>query len=131
MAIVFLLVNSSLLNLGSAKASAGYYPTNLGDKIQVEFCLPASAKSPVYLQLMEVNKTQGRTVATIHFSHLLATSGCRELLKHGINMGNNGPYDLVYNWKVNVTGGNALQLYVPNLGKAIYGFPDGIQVGKK
>jgi hypothetical protein len=113
-------------SISSSFGSAGYYPTHPGDKLQVEFCLPASVKSPVYLQLIEPNKTQGLSVATIHFSHLRATPGCRELLKNGLNQRNNGRYELVYNWKVNVVGEHALQLYLPNLHKVIYGYPDGI-----
>ena len=113
-----------------AIASAGWYPTHVGEFISVDFCLPSAAKSPVFLQTMDLKKSQGTTLAVIHFSKLKRSSGCLQELKNGLGRSNNGPYELIYDWKVNILESNALQLYIPNLHKAIYGFPDGISLSK-
>jgi len=115
----------------SAIASAGWYPTHVGELISVDFCLPPAAKSPVYLQTMDLKKTQGMTLAVIHFSKLKRSSGCQQEYKNGLGRAKNGPYELIYSWKVNISDSNALQLYIPNLHEAIYGFPDGIEIAKK
>lgn len=107
-------------------ASAGWSPTHPGDIFPVEFCIPFGAKSPVYLQVMEPDKASGRTLATIHFNHLKQSDGCHQIMKNGLHGSQIGPYDLIYKWRVNISGGHALQLYVPNLHQYFYGFPDGI-----
>jgi hypothetical protein len=110
----------------SSFASAGWSPTHPGDIFPVEFCIPSGAKSPVYLQVMEPDKASARTLATIHFSHLKQSDGCRQIMKNGLHGSQIGPYDLIYSWRVNISGEHALQLYAPNLHKYFYGFPDGI-----
>lgn len=76
------------------------------------------------------DKEFGETVATIHFKRLPADSYCRESLLHGLNP-QGALFDLKFDWKVNVTGGNGLQFYAPNLKKAFYGWPDGITTSGK
>ena len=112
-----------------AIASAGWYPTVKGEVIHTQVCLPKNIESPVYLQLMG-DKEFGETVATIHFKRLPADSYCRESLLHGLNP-QGALFDLKFDWKVNVTGGNGLQFYAPNLKKAFYGWPDGITTSGK
>jgi hypothetical protein len=110
---------------GLAMGDAGWYPTHVRDTISVEFCLPSGARSPVYLQLMELNQLQGRTLAVIHFSRLKEDSYCRGSVQDGVKSGRNSPVHLKYNWKVNVSGSGALQIYIPNIRSAVYGWPDG------
>jgi hypothetical protein len=114
----------------NASASAGWYPTFPGDIIEVEFCLPLHAKSPVFLELDNYPKERGKTVAKISFTKLQSSKDCKDEMKYGVNPTGSGPLDLKYKWKVNTVGGFALQLYVPNLRKTFYGFPDGIDSRK-
>lgn len=105
----------------TSAASAGWDTYKYGSKVSLEFCLPSNAKSPVYLQLMGP-KDFGKTVAVIRFSRLKSTSYCAD----PSGAGSSEPNQLNYIWKTNVVGGYGLQIYVPNLKKPFYGFPDGI-----
>ena len=108
----------------SANASAGWYPTHVGDSIVTEFCIPAGSHSPVFLQAMGVGSAW-RTVAVIKFKNLRVDSFCRDESKYGITPA--GLYHLKYKWKVNIRGSWGMQLYIPNLRKIVYGWPDGVE----
>ena len=112
--------------LPNSMASAGWYPTFPSDVIQTEFCIPAPAKSPAYLQLEGSAGEKSKTVATITFSNLKSSTYCRNWSKDNPKIGKGDLVDLRFNWKVNVIGEGGLQLYVPSIHKALFGWPDGI-----
>ena len=112
-----------LLPANGAFASAGWYPTHIGDVIQTEVCLPKNVSSPIYLQLMPFEGNH-KTVAKIYFKNLKADAYCKDSIKH--DPATPGPYHLKYKWKVNATGESGLQFFDPKTKKAYYGWPDGI-----
>jgi hypothetical protein len=125
-AIAFTIV-LTVANSSSANASAGWYPTYKGDLIVTEFCIPAGSHSPVFLQTMGEGSTW-RTVAVIKFKKLSNDSYCRNEAKYGFTPA--GLYHLKYKWNVNIRGSWGMQLYIPNLRKVVYGWPDGIEMTK-
>ena len=112
----------------SANASAGWYPTHVGDSIVTEFCIPAGSHSPVFLQTIGVGSAR-KTVAVIKFRNLRIDSYCHDEAKYGFTPA--GPYHLKYKWKVNIRGSWGVQLYIPNLRKVVYGWPDGVDVSRE
>ena len=117
--VIVILLNA--INSSNANASAGWYPTKIGDYIDTDFCVPAGTRSPVFLQSM-----QGKTLAVIKFKKLKVDSYCRDEAKFGFSPA--GLYHLKYRWRVNVNGSWGIQLKIPNLKVVVYGWPDGIEV---
>ena len=117
--VIVILLNA--INSSNANASAGWYPTKIGDYIDTDFCVPAGTRSPVFLQSM-----QGKTLAVIKFKKLKIDSYCRDEAKFGFSPA--GLYHLKYRWRVNVNGSWGIQLKIPNLKVVVYGWPDGIEV---
>ena len=124
--VIFIFFSVSVAN-----ASAGWYPTQPGEVIQVEFCVPKTAKSPVYLQLNSGKKRLTKNIYKITFNNLQKSSFCRDREKNsGISKQDN-LLDLKFDWKVTAKGEYGLQLYIPNLHQTISGWPDGISSVKK
>lgn len=129
--VVILYFTGQLVSsIPNSNASAGWYPTFPGDVIQTEFCIPANSKSPAYLQLGDSGGLKDKTVATVRFSNLKGSSYCRNWSVNNSKTGQGDLIDLRFNWKVNVSGDAGLQLYVPNIRKTLYGWPDGISSKK-
>jgi len=124
------LVIFIFFSVSAASASAGWYPTQTGEVIQVEFCIPKAAKSPVYLQLNTGNKRQNQNVHKIALKNLQESSFCQDSNKNSGNLRQVNLLDLKFNWKVTAKGEYGLQLYIPNLHQTISGWPDGISSGK-
>ena len=117
--VIVILLNA--INSCNANASAGWYPTKIGDYIDTDFCVPAGTRSPVFLQSMP-----GKTLAVIKFKKLKIDSYCRDEAQFGFSRA--GLYHLRYRWRVNVNGSWGIQLKIPNLKVVVYGWPDGIEV---
>ena len=117
--VIVILLNA--INSWNANASAGWYPTKIGDYIDTDFCVPAGTRSPVFLQSMP-----GKTLAVIKFKKLKVDSYCRDEAQLGFSSA--GLYHLKYRWRVNVNGSWGIQLKIPNLKVVVYGWPDGIEV---
>ena len=112
----------SYLPVAQAIASAGWYPTANGESLVVEYCLPTANVGTLYLQALG-SGTKWKTVAVIKHPQLRKDSYCADDLKHGFGQ---GLYHLRYKWKVNISGGWALQLKSSTVNKTFYGWPDGI-----
>jgi len=110
----------------AASASAGWYPTQPGEVIQVEFCIPNTTESPVYLQLNTGKRGQRRNAYKVTFQKLHESSYCRGQEKSSGIPKQHNLLDLKFNWKVTAQGEYGLQLYIPNLHQTISGWPDGI-----
>jgi len=119
--VIIILLN--MISPSNANASAGWYPTKVGDYIDTDFCVPAGTRSPVFLQTM-----QGKTIAVIKFKILKVDSYCRNEAKYGFSQ--TGQYHLKYRWQVNIKGSWGLRLRIPNLKSTVYGWPDGIEANK-
>lgn len=117
LAIIILL---NIINPFNANASAGWYPTKVGDDIDTDFCVPAGTRSPALLQIMT-----GKTIAVIKFKKLKVDSYCRNQAQYGLSPA--GMYHLEYRWHVNIKGSWGIQLRIPNLRSTVYGWPDGIE----
>jgi hypothetical protein len=124
--VIFIFFSVSIAN-----ASAGWYPTQPGEVIQVEFCVPKAAKSPVYLQLNTGKRGQSRNAYKVSFQNLHESSHCRGQEKSSGIPEQHNLLDLKFDWKVTVKGEYGLQLYIPNLHQTISGWPDGISSVKK
>jgi len=117
--VIIILLNT--INPRNANASAGWYPTKVGDYIDTDFCVPAGTRSPVFLQSMP-----GKTLVVIKFKKLKVDSYCRDEAQFGFSRA--GLYHLKYRWRVNINGSCGIQLRIPNLKATVYGWPDGIEV---
>ena len=112
----------SYLPVAQAIASAGWYPTAKGESLTVEYCLPTANVGTLYLQALG-SGTKWKTVAVIKHPQLRKDPYCADDFKYGFGQ---GFYHFKYKWKVNITGGWALQLKSSTLNKTYYGGPDGI-----
>ena len=110
-------------------ASAGWYPTFPGDTIKVSFCLPSSLKSIAYLQVTDPTIGLKKNVAKIDYRNLKKSARCLRMMKDSPIQGS-GPFALEYEWRVNVKGDFALQLYIPAQKRMLFGWPDGIEMIK-
>jgi hypothetical protein len=108
-------------------ASAGWYPTAQGESLTVEYCLPTANVGTLYLQALG-SGTKWKTVAVIKYPRLRRDSYCANDIKSGFAQ---GLYHFKYKWKVNISGGWALQLKSSGLNKTYYGWPDGITTNGK
>lgn len=112
----------SYLPVAQAIASAGWYPTAKGESLVVEYCLPTANAGTLYLLALG-SGTNWKTVAVIKHPQLRKDPYCADDFKYGFGQ---GFYHFKYKWKVNITGGWALQLKSSTLNKTYYGGPDGI-----
>ena len=119
----------SFTAIPTAQASAGWYPTFSGDVIKTRFCLPFSTKFTAYLQVTDQPGGFKKTVAKIESRTLKKSPSCSRFMKDSLIPGS-GPFELEYEWRVNVSGSFALQLYVPTKKRTFFGWPDGIEVAK-
>ena len=110
-------------------ASAGWFPTFPGDTIKVSFCLPSSSKSIAYLQITDPTVGLKKNVAKIDYRNLKKSPRCLRMMKDSPNL-ESGPFALEYEWRVNVKGDFALQLYIPSQKRTLFGWPDGIEMKK-
>ena len=113
----------------TAQASAGWYPTFPGDVIKTRFCLPFSTKFTAYLQVTDQPGGFNKNVAKIESRALKKSPSCSRFMKDSLIPGS-GPFELEYEWRVNVSDSFALQLYVPMKKQTFFGWPDGIEVAK-
>jgi hypothetical protein len=120
-----LIVGQSLLNQPSSFASAGWYPTFPGDIISMEFCVPKTAASPAFLQL-NAGTGKSKIIYKVNFAHLKSSRYCQNWQKDSLKPPSEDLLDLKFDWKVNQKGEFGLDLYVPNIHKTFYGWPDGI-----
>jgi hypothetical protein len=103
------------MNPSASVASAGYYPTNKGEVLRVEACLPLGTVFPLKLQLASTD-AKWRTVATITVNK--KTKGkCDK-----------GFSKMIYPWKVNVSTGGSLRLWDSAKKKDFFVWPDGIEI---
>ena len=113
--ILLLALAFSQAEFSSASASAGWYPTNPGDRIDISVCLPSKHGSVIYLQ----GSGAGDGFKTfIKFKPRL-TSDLKYCPK--------GHREYTYPWKVNIKGGWGLIFFDPTYKKRYYGWPDGIE----
>jgi len=125
---LFILVNAILyVSVSPAVASAGWYPTTKGESLIVEYCLPTANVGTLYLQALG-SGTKWETVAIIKNPRLTKDTYCADDFKNGFAQ---GLYHFKYKWKVNISGGWALQLKSSTLNKTYYGWPDGITTNGK
>lgn len=110
-----------------AFAGAGWYPAAKGESLMVEYCLPTANVGTLYLQALG-SGTKWKTVAVIKHPKLRKDSYCTDDLKYGFGQ---GLYHLKYKWKVNISGGWALQLKSATSNQTYYGWPDGITTNEK
>ena len=100
-----------------AIASAGWYPIAKGQSIYVEYCLPTINVGVLYLQATS-DGTKSKTVARIKSPKLKKDKYCEDDIKYGFG---EGLFHFRYKWKVNISGGSALQLYSGRLKRVFYG----------
>jgi hypothetical protein len=112
-----------------AQGSAGWYPTFPGDTIKVSFCLPSSTNSIAYLQIIDPTVGFKKSVAKIEYRNLKKSTRCLRMAKNSLKYGSS-VFELEYPWRVNVRGDFALQLYIPTQKRTLFGWPDGIEMGK-
>jgi hypothetical protein len=117
---------SNTTAIPASYASAGWYPTSPGDVIKVRYCLPFSAKSTAYLQVANPPSGFKKNVAKIDLRNLKKTPSCIRAMKDSVIAGS-GPFEIEYEWRVNVRGDFALQLYIPTKKRTFFGWPDGIE----
>ena len=117
----------SYLAVAQAIASAGWYPTAKGESLVVEYCLPRATVGTLYLQALG-SGTKWKTVAVIKHPQLRKDAYCADDLKHGFGQ---GLYHLKYKWKVNISGGWALQIKSSTSNQTYYGWPDGVTTNGK
>jgi hypothetical protein len=103
------------MNPSASVASAGYYPTNKGEVLRVEACLPLGTVFPLKLQLASTD-AKWRTVATIA-SNKKTKGKCDK-----------GFSKMIYPWKVNVSTGGSLRLWDSTKKKDFFVWPDGIEI---
>ena len=120
-----LIVGQSLLSQPSSFASAGWYPTFPGDIISMEFCVPKTATSPALLRF-NAGTRKSKTIYKVNFAHLKSSRYCQNWQRNSSIPQSEELLDLKFDWKVNQKGEFGLELYVPNIHKTIYGWPDGI-----
>ncbi len=124
---VFLSLCLSTTNtIPAIHASAGWYPTFPGDVIKVRYCLPFSKEATAYLQVTNPPSGFKKNVAKIDLRNLKKTPSCIRAMKDSVVAGS-GPYEIEYEWRVNVRGDFALQLYIPTKKRTFFGWPDGIE----
>ena len=114
----FLLLSTLALGLvGSspASASAGWYPTTPGDRIDISVCLPTKHGQIIYLQ----GSGAGDGFKTFIKFKPRMTSDLKYCPK--------GQREYTYPWKVNIKGGWGLTFFDPTFKKRYYGWPDGIE----
>ena len=121
------VISLLVLSPSSAHASAGWYPIAKGQSITVEYCLPTANVGVLYLQATSEG-SKSKTVATIKSPKLKNDKYCVDDVKYGFG---EGLYHFRYKWKVNITGGSALQLYSGKLKRVFYGWPDGISTNRR
>ena len=121
------MISLLVLSPSSARASAGWYPIAKGQSITVEYCLPTADVGVLYLQATSEG-SKSKTVATIKSPKLKKDKYCVDDVKYGFG---EGLYHFRYKWKVNITGGSALQLFSGRLKRVFYGWPDGITTNGK
>jgi len=124
-----LILLFSFTAIPTAQSSAGWYPTFPGDVIKTRFCLPFSTKFTAYLQVTDQPGGFNKNVAKIESRALKKSPSCARFMKDSLIPGS-GPFELEYEWRVNVSGSFALQLYVPMKKQTFFGWPDGIEVAK-
>ena len=117
----------SNLAVVQAIASAGWYPTANGESLVVEYCLPTANVGTLYLQALG-SGTKWKTVAIINHPQLRKDAYCADDFKHGFGQ---GLYHLKYKWKVNISGGWALQIKSSTSNQTYYGWPDGVTTNGK
>ena len=99
----------------SAFASAGYYPTEKGEVLNAEVCVPKNTKPPLTLQ---INSGNGKPVSVATVNSIPKSSG-------GCNKNESKVF---INWKVDRTGIYGLSFYSTKSKSAFTGWPDGIEV---
>ena len=109
--IIFLLN----INVGTSFASAGYYPTYVGDKIQIESCIPDNIRNNLFLQI-ETSHNQWITLEEVKFGKLIK-KGCRKNYQK-----------LQYSWKVKTKLNGALRIWDKTNKGANIVWPDGVLV---
>jgi len=124
---ILLLSLFSLTSLPDAQASASWYPTFVGDTIKVRFCLPISGRLTSYLQVTDPPRGFKKNVAVIEARSLKKTPYCLRLMKDSSIPGSR-PYQLEYEWPVNVSGSFALQLYVPSMKRSFLAGRTGLKL---
>jgi hypothetical protein len=130
LSFALLAIIPSLL-IQQANASAGWYPTHPGDVIQLDFCIPSNASSPIFLQLIGDNQKSLKQALKVDLTDLRSSSYCQILKKRTSSKNKLKLLELKYNWRVNVEGDFALQVFIPNLHKSLAGWPDGISSNVK
>ena len=115
--IVVILISAYLSSFGisEASASAGWYPTTPGDRIEISVCLPTKHGAVIYLQ---GSGTAEGFKTFIKFKPRM-TSDLKYCPK--------GQREYAYPWKVNVKGEWSLSFFDPTYKKRYYGWPDGIE----
>lgn len=98
-----------------AKAS-GISEYELGDIVKTSVCVPANAKSPIYL----ITMPERERVTAIKFGKLSKSKRCKNYPGRA--------YLISSAWMVNIAGETHFNFYVPNLKKSFDGFPDVIIV---
>jgi hypothetical protein len=99
----------------SAFASAGYYPTEKGEVLNAEVCVPKNTKPPLTLQ---INSGNGKPVSVATVNSIPKSSG-------GCNKNESKVF---INWKVDRTGIYGLSFRSTKSKITFTGWPDGIEV---
>lgn len=117
--ILSAVIFNSATNL--AVASAGYYPVNLGETLNVTTCIPETGRSANPPLILNINglKTNDQNVEVARVT------------KWGKKKGNCGKwqYEVTIPWKVNVTGVYTLVVTAPNSqNDPGHVWPDGVDI---
>ena len=99
----------------TAFASAGFYPTEKGEVLRAEACVPKNTKPPISLQL---NSGNGKPVSVATVNSIPKSSG---------ECGKN-ERQVFINWKVDRTGIYGLSFRSTKSKITFTGWPDGIEV---
>ena len=101
----------------TANAGAGYYPTLIGDYIDLSVCLPTKHSGSIYLQITR-DAEKFTTVAKLRMKPGTDQTFCDRKKER----------EYVYHWKVNTNLSGGLWFWDPKAKKFYWGWPDGIEV---
>ena len=109
-----LLLTFSLLLPANANASAGYYPTKMGEVLQIQGCVSAKAKSPLVIYLVDTNS---KSIQIKQINSLSKNKGkCDK-----------GEIEYQTPWRVDRRGDFALYIRDIKSKKSYSTWPDGIE----
>lgn len=112
--LLFLLF--SFFRVSDSFASAGWYPTALGEIIKVSFCVPnKKVPTKIAIQISPDGKSF-RSVKAFMPKLIAKSDYC-----------NSNQFEIRYKWVVNVKGSYGLYFYDSINEIRYFGFPDGIE----